>query len=121
MSHVDELEYLSPKSRVMAGVGILALGAVISWTAWDAGSSRWVEFVIFLVAGATLIGSGWAGIRRQRAEEAQWELVRHDEAALIARLVEVKRKGGRTVPWLIQNGITNRKVRNYLLELADEE
>lgn len=113
------LEHLSAKGRLIAGICVTLGAIVFTVVLWDAGLLA-AFTVLMLLTGVGLIGSGMSGLKREKAEAAQWNRIEREEAALVETLVEMKREGGRPVPWLIRQGFSDRKARNYLLQRADE-
>ena len=116
---LESLERLSARGRLIAGICVTLAGIGLTYAMWESGLV-WAFSLSLLFIGVGLIASGLGGLRKERAEHAQWARIEEEEDAIVAALRRATRGGARRVPWLIQQGFTDRKARAHLLERADE-
>ena len=114
-----KLHSFPPGAQFNTGVGMAILGTGGSIGLWQDG---WVSGTLVAIAAVGVLNALWARSRmKEKASlDRQIALLDKEEPALIARIVELRRARQQPFRWLQEAGISDIRIRSYLVKRAEE-
>lgn len=108
-----------PQVMTVGGLLLSLAGAAICIWGWDKGLLFQAHGVL-AVAGLPLMLLGLANGSKRRDVERQVRLLEGRGDEMLAKLAELKKKGGATLSYMIEQGITDVRLQGLLLKHASE-
>lgn len=109
----DQLLGLSPRAKVLIGVGTCLLGAVLTVVLWDAGLV-WGAALFAFGLGLAVTGIGLRERRRGRSIATEVERAQREWPELQRGIVELRANGGNVARFLQQRGYREFGVRRWI-------
>jgi len=109
---------LPPKPRIVAGIGFMVGGTVLSVLLWHEGFI-WALPLFAFAAGIFLSVSGAIDMRKAARRRKYWEAILEHEEEIVKEMLEARSRGRRYVQWLNQHGIHDLELRRYLIDAAE--
>jgi len=106
---------LPAKVRIVAGILLAVVGAVLAVVLWNRGVVAGAT-IFAVVLGFFLAWSGVSSQRRESRQQAQRKSVASRQEEILEDMVALKRSGGNPVRYLNEQGIQDAEIRATLLE-----
>jgi hypothetical protein len=110
---------LAPRSRVTAGMTLIAAGVLVTVLLWNRGVV-WGWALFAFGAGTLIFFSGLAGLRKEKERARRLAGLEARKDALLDCMVAEKRDGRNPVRWLNDQGIHDAEIRGLLIDGMNE-
>ena len=115
----QRLLVLEPRSRVIAGMIMIAAGVIVSVLLWNRGFV-WGWALFAFGAGTLAFFSGLAGLRKEKDRARRLADLEARKDGLIESMVAEKREGRNPIRWLNDQGILDAEIRSLLIDGMNE-